>query len=97
MLLPPTQQGEVELVYKNKQIILDKAFARYQSKTGGELSSAVENFCVPNASSLDDYAFFRSLKRAHEGAAWHEWEPTLAGREAAALAGARETLRHQIE
>ena len=97
ILLPSTEQVEFELVHKNKQIILDKAFARYQRTADTELRSAFETFAEQNASWLDDYALFRALKSAHAGAAWHEWEPTLAGREPVALAGAREELHDQIE
>src|SRR5436190_12302065 len=97
ILLPPTEQVEFELVHKNKQIILDKAFSRYQRTTGGELRSAFETFAEQNASWLDDYAIFRALKSAHGGVSWHEWESDLIRREGAALARARIDLHRQIE
>jgi 4-alpha-glucanotransferase len=93
----PTEQVEFDRVHKAKEIILHKAFARYQRSTDAELRRAFETFAAENASWLDDYALFRALKSAHEGAAWHDWERPLAGREPAALAHAREELHNQIE
>ena len=93
----PTEQVDFELVHKTKEVILDKAFARYRHTADTELRRAFETFAEQNASWLDDYALFRALKSAHEGAAWHEWTPTLAGREPVALARAREELHDQIE
>jgi 4-alpha-glucanotransferase len=93
----PTEQVEFERAHKTKEIILNQAFARYQHTTDMELRSAFETFAAENASWLDDYALFRALKSAHEGAAWHEWERPLLGREPAALARVREELHDQIE
>ena len=93
----PTERVDFEGVHKAKVIVLAKAFARYQRTTDTELRSAFETFAEQNASWLDDYALFRALKSSHEGAAWHEWERALVGREPAALARAREGLHDQIE
>lgn len=46
---------------------------------------------------LDDWTLFASLKRAHGGAPWTEWEPALRGRDPAALEEARRALRDEIE
>jgi 4-alpha-glucanotransferase len=46
---------------------------------------------------LDDWTLFASLKRAHAGAPWTEWEPALRGREPAALGEARRALRDEID
>ncbi len=93
----PTERVDFEGVHKTKEIVLGKAFARYQRTTDTELRSAFETFAEQNASWLDDYALFRALKSAHAGQAWHEWERSLVGREPAALASAREELHDQIE
>ena len=93
----PSEQVDFARVHEVKRHILDKAFARYQRTTDTELRSAFETFAEQNASWLDDYALFRALKSAHDGAAWHEWEPPLVRRETVALARARQELHEQIE
>jgi 4-alpha-glucanotransferase len=93
----PTERVDFEGVHKAKEIVLAKAFARYQRTTDTELRSAFETFAEQNASWLDDYALFRALKSAHAGQAWHEWERPLVGREPTALARSGEGLHNQIE
>ena len=93
----PTNRVDFEQVHKTKDAILDKAFANYQRNTDTEFRSAFETFAEQNASWLDDYAFFRALKTAHGGVAWHEWEKPLVRRAPSALARARAELHHQIE
>src|SRR5438309_1067609 len=95
--LLPSKRIDFERVHKFKHIILDKAFARYQRTTDTELRSAFETFAEQNASWLDDYALFRTLKSAHGGTAWHEWERGLVRRTPAALARIRKELHDQIE
>ena len=94
---PPTERVDFERVQKTKEIVLAKAFARYQRTTDTELRSAFETFAEQNASWLDDYALFRALKSAHGGQAWHEWDRPLVGREPAALARSGDGLHDQIE
>ena len=93
----PSDQVDFERVHKAKDVILDKAFARYQRSTDTELRSAFETFAEQNASWLDDYALFRALKSAHGGTGWHEWERPLVRRKPAALAQALEELHDQVE
>jgi len=93
----PAERIDFDQVRKTKDILLGKAFARYQLTTGTELRRAFETFGEQNASWLDDYALFRALKWAQGGAAWLEWEHSLAHREPDALARARAELSEQIE
>jgi 4-alpha-glucanotransferase len=93
----PSERIDFDQVHKTRDVLLDKAFARYQQTKETELRSAFENFAEQNSFWLDDYALFRALKRAHGGAAWHEWESSLARREPDALARARVDLRDQVE
>ena len=95
--LLPTERVDFERVHQSRDLILHKAFARYQTTDDTELRGAFETFAAQNASWLDDYALFRTLKSAHSGLAWHEWNSGLVGREPAALARARVDLREQIE
>ena len=94
---PANERVDFEFVHEVKEIVLAKAFASYQRTTDSELRSAFETFAERNASWLDDYALFRALKDAQGGQAWHEWEPALIRREAAALSRALEEVHDQIE
>ena len=93
----PTERVDFGFVHKAREIVLAKAFASYQRTTDTELRSAFETFAEENASWLDDYGLFRALKDAQGGQAWHEWEPALARREAAALSRSLAELHDQIE
>src|SRR5437879_4861449 len=91
----PTERVDFEGVHKNKEIVLAKAFARYQRTTETELRSAFETFAEQNASWLDEYALFRALKDAQGGLPWHEWEHGMVRREARAMARAMAALRQR--
>src|SRR5262249_32523333 len=80
-----------------KDQLLALAFARYQRTTDTEFRREFETFAEQNASWLTDYALFRALKTEHDGKPWHEWEPTLVRREAAAILAAKAKLHGQIE
>jgi 4-alpha-glucanotransferase len=84
-------------VYKVKEEILRRAYDRYKKTTDTNLRSAFETFAQRSSNWLDDYAFFRALKDAHNGVAWNEWEPALVRRNPDALDRAREELHEQIE
>ena len=79
-----------------KNALLEKAFANFQASSNSELRSQFEEF-ANNAAWLDDYALFRALRNRHGGAAWTEWERSLALRETAATTRRRHELRSQIE
>jgi len=93
----PNERVDYERVHQSRDIILDKAFESYLRTTSTELRNAFETFAAQNSQWLDDYALFRALKNAHGGQAWPEWDPSLVGRESAALARAKAELHNQIE
>jgi 4-alpha-glucanotransferase len=93
----PTERVDFAQAGKIKDAFLEKAFARFQASGNAELCIKFEEFAARNASWLDDYALFRALRNAHAGAAWTEWDRSLALREAAALNQSRGELRSQIE
>ena len=72
--------------------VLQKAFGRAPSMSR-ELRAAFEAFRLENASWLDDYALFMSLKEANGGGAWSGWDEALRKREPAAMEAAR--ARHE--
>jgi 4-alpha-glucanotransferase len=88
---------DFERAQQSKDALLHKAYESYQRTTDTEFRSAFETFAEQNASWLEDYALFRALKSAHNGTAWHEWEPALVRREPAGLTRARAQLHEQIE
>ncbi len=80
--------------------LLLKAFSRLPSASA-ELQSAFEKFRADNASWLDDYALFMSLKEVNGGGAWSGWEESLRKREQSAMQKARadhqeDILRHSF-
>jgi 4-alpha-glucanotransferase len=79
---------------------LQKAFSRLPS-SAKNLRDEFEQFRVDNASWLDDFALFMSLKEAQGGGAWSGWEKPLRKREPAAMEKARaehqdDILRHSF-
>ena len=93
----PDESVDFNRVLEVKQALLRKAFENFKHTTDTGLRADLLAFSQEAAAWLDDYALFRTLKEAHGGIAWHQWETALAYRETAALAAAREKLREQIE
>jgi len=54
-------------------------------------------FCAANAWWLEDYALYRTLKRAYQEKAWTDWPERLVRRDPEALSEARETLKLDID
>jgi 4-alpha-glucanotransferase len=80
--------------------LLQKAFSRLSSAPDTFLD-AFERFGANNASWLDDYALFMSLKEANGGGAWSGWDESLRKREESAMDKARvahqdDILRHSF-
>jgi len=68
--------------------LLLKAFSNFRSSSGS-LRKEFEKFCSDNASWLDDYALFMSIKEANGGGAWNEWSEDLRKRKKTAMDRAR--------
>lgn len=81
--------------FKNK--LLKRAFENFRHTADTGLRGSFETFSQNEALWLDDYALYRAMKDARDGAAWNKWERPISKREPAALAAAREALREQIE
>ncbi len=80
--------------------LLQKAFSRLPS-TSSKFRQEFKRFCKDNASWLDDYALFMSLKEANGGGAWNGWDESIRKRKTSAMekAGAEQTeniLRHSF-
>ncbi len=81
--------------FKNQ--LLKRAFANYKHATDTALRVEFETFKQHERWWLDDYALYRAMKDARDGAAWNRWEAPIVRREPAALAAARAALREEIE
>ncbi len=82
-----------------KHHALRVAFGRFYDSElarGSARASAFRAFVRENELWLTDYALFRALKDAHEGAAWWEWTDGLKHRRPKALAEARVKLAREI-
>jgi 4-alpha-glucanotransferase len=75
--------------------LLEKAFSRVPSAPE-KLRAEFEQFRTDNASWLDDYTLFMSLKEANGGGAWSGWSQPLRNRESSAMAKARADHRGDI-
>ena len=78
-----------------KLSILQKAFTRFTSSSA-QVSAEFERFRLENASWLNDYALFMSIKEANGGGPWNEWEMSIRTRKPYALDKARKEHTENI-
>ena len=65
-----------DCIKKLKRSLLERAFAKFSFRANEDRQSIFRNFCVQEASWLDDYAFFRGLMEENDGSeAWDGWPP----------------------
>jgi 4-alpha-glucanotransferase len=88
---------EFDAVIKFKNRLLAKAFENFKHSAHAHLRAEFEAFCGYARKWLNDYALFRALLKAHNGAAWNTWQKELALRDEAALVVARKELQDEIE
>jgi 4-alpha-glucanotransferase len=79
-----------------KLSLLTRAFDRFKANFES-LRGEYEYFCAENASWLDDYALFMSLKEANGGGSWNGWPEPLKRRDAEALDEARKSLADSVQ
>ena len=85
--------------------LLQRAFSRFTSVLSGSSEGSVDegliigfkSFCADNASWLDDYALFMSIKEANGGGAWNEWDESIRKREKLAMDKARQDLAESVQ
>ena len=78
-----------------KLALLQTAFSRLASASN-QFQDEFKQFRLANASWLDDYALFMSLKEANGGGAWSGWPKPLRTREKSALEKARQDYAESI-
>lgn len=100
--MPAFNESRVDfgLLIPWKLDLLQKVFSRLPSASEN-LRKEFKRFCKDNASWLDDYALFMSIKEANGGGAWSGWDEAIRKRKPAALKAARlehaeNILRHSF-
>jgi len=106
-LLTPAEEAQARVpgdgsidygaVMPHRAALLRHVGERFAGRAGARLRRDLEDFREARAGWLPDLALFLALKAAHQGAAWHAWEPALADREAPALTRAALSLAGDIE
>ena len=93
----PAGAIEYDAVIPFKRRVLDRTWNAFRAGARRDLRPAYDQFCDNHRNWLDDYALFRALKEAHNGAYYLEWPAELVRRDPAALAQARRNLRDVID
>ena len=100
----PASKADFGLVIPKKLNLLLTAYQRFRSDPSTTLRTSPETlrnefhyFCAENASWLDDFALFMSLKEANGGGAWNGWDASLRSRKKAALDKAKKELAESVE
>ena len=77
--------------------LLQEAFSRFSSLSKDKaLVKEFNAFCRENASWLDDFALFMSLKEANGGGAWSDWDESLRKREPLTIENVRKEHAESI-
>jgi len=97
--VPPFPEFKVDFgpVINYKQALFKQAFESFKVSATLKQREAFAQFCTAHHTWLDDFALFMSLKEAHGGASWGEWERDIATRQPQALAHWRSALSDQVE
>jgi 4-alpha-glucanotransferase len=92
----PASRVDFGLVIPKKLNLLLTAYQRFKTSPGF-LRDSFNYFCAENASWLDDFALFMSLKEANGGGAWNGWEAEQRSRKKSALDKAKKEHAESIE
>lgn len=79
-------------LYNKRYPIYHKAVDRFLAAPPDDF----QEFCAENAFWLSDFALFMTLKDAHNGASWSDWETSLRNHEEEALKAAEEKYEDNI-
>jgi 4-alpha-glucanotransferase len=91
----PTDRVDYGWVFEWKGEMLRRAYDSFQN-AGGELTGEFDTFCSEEASWLEDYSLYRSIKASQGQRPWFEWPEELRARHDDALAGATNDLAGAI-
>ena len=81
-------------LYNDRQKLLKKAYVSFKAAgPDPEFSEFVKN----ESYWLEDYCLFMALKKKNEQRPWNEWDTEYRGRDAIAIAAAREVLEESVD
>lgn len=84
-------------VISYKLSILQKAYEYFRAHPPSTLEDEFRSFCWDNGWWLHDYAVFMSVKEAHHGVVWTQWEEGIARRRPDAYAHWEKKLSVEID
>ncbi|CAN5906189.1 4-alpha-glucanotransferase [soil metagenome] len=76
--------------------VLERAFKHFQASATDAQRESFEKFCAAQASWLDDFALFMTLKEVNGGEAWSTWPADVRDRDVGALREKRRELAEVI-
>ena len=84
-------------IYNQKYPLLRRAYENFKSSDNHEMRENLEHFKRENASWLNDYSLYISLKNHFNGLPWNEWAHDIKNREHRAMEHYRNELADDIE
>lgn len=84
-------------IYNQKYPLLRKAYENFKSSDNHEMRENLEHFKRENASWLNDYSLYISLKNHFNGLPWNEWAHDIKNREHGAMEHYKNELADNIE
>ncbi len=93
----PTNEVDYGGVIAWKSTLLGRAWERFKKQADPAARDAFAAFCRTQAAWLDDFALFMTVKEAHGGVVWTQWEKGIAARTPEAVAQWRATSADAIE
>lgn len=84
-------------IYNQKYPLLRKAYENFKSSDNHEMKENLEHFKRENASWLNDYSLYISLKNHFNGLPWNEWAHDIKNREHGVMEHYRNELADDIE
>ncbi|MCC0176804.1 4-alpha-glucanotransferase [Waterburya agarophytonicola K14] len=82
----PLDRVDFDRVIASKIPLLRRASDRFKTQIAKTADSEFKRFCDRQNDWLSDYALFMSLKQAHNGKSWHQWDADIAYRQPEAMA-----------
>ena len=93
----PVDETDFARVIPWKTALLEGAAERFFKRGKTPERAAYHDFCLSNASWLDDFALFMSVKQLHGGRMWTQWEAGIRRRDPPAVSAWQERLAGEME
>ena len=84
-------------IYNQKYPLLRRAYENFKSSDNHEMRENLEHFKRENASWLNDYSLYISLKNHFNGLPWNEWAHDIKNREHEAMEHYKNELADDVE